>query len=64
MKSKLNRVISISFICAFLFTAFSLIPLNGHADCVNCTSGSDEECIRVIVGNTVHIFHGKRSNCE
>jgi hypothetical protein len=30
--------------------------------CVNCGTG-EEECQRVVVGNTTHIFYGKRSAC-
>lgn len=31
--------------------------------CTKCSSGSDE-CHRVLVGNTVHIFYGEASSCD
>lgn len=49
------------------FTVLSLFLTVGasfstNAGCTKCNSGSDE-CHRVIVGNTVHIFHGVEAEC-
>jgi hypothetical protein len=59
------KVLSQSVMKYFIFTLFLLILSNVAAgsDCVECKS-SEDECIRVIVGNTVYIFYGKRSPCE
>lgn len=71
--------ISSVFILTFgLSLQFQSTPSNGNLDvevgtkvanakvaagCTQCSSSS-QECHRVIVGNTVHIFYGDASDCD
>lgn len=50
------------FIGAVVFSV-SIAAETTASGCTVCSGGNDE-CHRIIQGNTVHIFHGVPSPCE